>query len=426
MSNVNYTPGVGNLPFGNTNTNPEASEYALISGQNPTESLLIAKAIQAAIFDAAPAQYNALKLLYAKPFEEVNLDEFEYLENTFGRSALVFNAIVAATPAGGAGVTVTNTYTFTAASMARITVDLIIIFPDNTRGTVTAILGATTVTISSMTSAGLSAVAVGDIAATLSTVLADAMTYFANYERLETVTRFNFVQFFLRAARWGKIELQKYKNAGTTDYLVVDKEQKMKQIRVDFFNAFFNGMIGEVLLSSGQPAKTMDGIYPRMVAAGSMNATVTEAGLVAAFRTLAFKTNYKVEGATRFIYGTSEILDVLSRAWKEPGIRYAPNDMIGNLNLTQYKIGTMNFVPVACELFREPSCFPAFWQRMILVIDQETITPIKMKGSPQVGGGSTLDKQENGTREGFKDWYVEGQLSLKMNNPLSSFYVNVI
>ena len=86
----------------------------------------------------------------------------------------------------------------------------------------------------------------------------------------------------------------------------------------------------------------------------------------------------------------------------------------------------MNFVPVACDLFREPSCFPAFWQRMILVIDQETITPIKMKGIPQVGGGSTLDKQENGTREGFKDWYVEGQLSLKMNNPLSSFYINVI
>lgn len=426
MANTNYSPGLGNLPFGNTNTNPEASEYALISGQNPTESLLIAKAIQEAIFDAAPAQYNALKLLYAKPFEEVNLDEFEYLEKTFGRSALVFNAIVAATPSGGAGTNVTATYTFTAASMTRITVDLIIVFPDNTRGTVTSSASATTVVITSMTGFGLAAVAVGDIAATLSTVVADAMTYFANYERMEMITRFNFVQFFLRAARWGRIELQKYQNAGTTNYLVLDKEEKMKQIRVDFFNAFFNGTIGEVLLSSGQPAKTMDGIYPRMVAAGSMNATVTEAGLVAAFRTLAFKTNYKMEGATRFIYATSEILDVLSRAWKEPGIRYAPNDMIGDLNLTLYKIGTMNFVPVACELFREPSCFPAFWQRMLLVIDQETITPVKMKGIPQVNGGSTLDKQDNGSREGFKDWYVEGQLSLKMNNPLSSFYINVI
>lgn len=427
MSTIGYTPGVGNLPFGNTNTNPQASEYALISGASPTETLLIAKAIQNAIFDAAPAQYNALKLLYAKPFEEVDLDEFEYLENTFGRSALVFNAIVAATASGGAGTTVTNTYTFTAASMSRITVDLIIIFPDNSRATVTAILSGTTVTLSSMTSAGLAAVAVGDIGATLSTVRADAMTYFANYERLETVTRFNFVQFFLRAARWGRIELKKYENKGTTNYLVVDREQRMKQIRVDFFNAFFNGIMGEVYLSSGQPAKTMDGIYPRMVAAGSMNATVTEAGLVAAFRTLAFKTNFKVEGATRFIYGTSEILDVLSRAWKEPGIRYTPSDEIGNLNLTQYKIGSMNFVPVACELFREPSCFPAFWQRMLLIIDQETVTPVSMKGIQQVEMGGSLDMGgDNGSREDFKDWYVRGQLSLKMNNPLSSFYLNVL
>ena len=63
MSNKTYAPGVGNLPYGNLNTNPQGSNYAVDSAFSPDESLLIQKAVRQAIFDAAPAQYNALKLL---------------------------------------------------------------------------------------------------------------------------------------------------------------------------------------------------------------------------------------------------------------------------------------------------------------------------------------------------------------------------
>ena len=424
MSNRNYVPGQGNTPFGNTNTNPQSSQYKTISGYNPTESILIAKAIKKAIFDSAPAQYNALKLLYAKPFEEVNNDEFEYLEMTFGRSVLTSNAIVAAV-AAVPGSPVTQTLTLTAASMNYLTPDLIIIYPDNTKAVIRTIASATTITVESQTSSGLPAVASGDIFAIQSTIMADAMDYLSNYERMETVTRYNFVQWFIRAARWGRVELQKYENSGTTDYLVKDKEQKLKQLRVDLFNSFFNGNRGEFRISNGYIAKAMGGIYPTMVAAGSMSANPTVAGLKSAFEALAFATNYKQEGAVRFIYGCEEILYELSKVWKEPGVRYAPNDEIANLNLMEYKIGTMRFVPVNCELFRESSCFPADWKRKLLIIDQETITPIKMKGLEALRMGSTLDKGENGTREGFRDWWVEAQLSLQMNNPLSSFYIDV-
>jgi hypothetical protein len=425
MSNTNYTPGLGNLPFGNTNTNPQSSQYAGISGYSPAESILIAKAIKRAIFDAAPAQYNALKLLYAKPFEDVNNDEFEYLESTFGRSALVSNAIVAAV-AAVPGTPAAQTLTLTAASMTKLTPDLIIIYPDNTKAVIRSVTGATTIAVESQTSGSLPGVAVGDIFAVQSTIMADAMDYFSNYERMETVTRYNFVQFFLRAARWGRIELQKFENSGTTDFLVRDKEQKLKQLRVDLFNSFFNGNRGEFQISNGYIAKSMGGIYPTMVAAGSMSANPTVAGLKAAFEALAFATNYKQEGATRFIYGCEEILYELSKVWKEPGVRYTPSDEIANLNLNEYKIGTMRFVPVNCELFRESSCFPADWKRKLLIIDQETITPMKMKGIPALEMGSTLDRQgDSGSRENFKDWWVGGQLSLRMDNPLSSFWLDV-
>lgn len=423
MSNTNYTPGLGNLPFGNTNTNPQSSQYAGVSGYTPAESILIAKAIRKAIFDAAPKQFNALKLLYAKPFAEVGGDEFEYLEMTFGRSALVANANTAAV-AAVPGSPASQNITVNAASLTKMTPDMVIIYPDNTKGVIRSIAGSV-ITVESQTSGNLPAVVTGDVFAIQSVIMADAMTYFSNYERLETVTRYNFVQFFLRASRWGRIELQKHTNLGTTDYLIKDREQKMKMLRVDLFNSFFNGNRGEFQISGGYLAKAMGGIYPTMVAAGSMSANPTVSGLKATFEQLAFATNYKAEGEVRFIYGTDEILYELSKVWKEPGIRYQPSDSIADLNLTEYKLGSMRFVPVSCELFKESSCFPADWKRKLLILDQETIEPVKMAGIPEIEMGSTLDKQENGTREGFKDWWVQGQLSIRMNNPLSSFYIDV-
>ena len=104
MSAIAYTPGPDNAPFGNLNTNPEASNLAVESQFTPTELNLIRKAIKRAIFDAAPEQYNALKLVFAQAPEEVDLDEFEYLETTFGRSPLTADTGAAAqAAAGGAG-----------------------------------------------------------------------------------------------------------------------------------------------------------------------------------------------------------------------------------------------------------------------------------------------------------------------------------
>jgi hypothetical protein len=209
--------------------------------------------------------------------------------------------------------------------------------------------------------------------------------------------------------------------------LDIDKANLVKALRTDMFNILFNGEGGEFSISNNNAAKTMWGIYPSMVNAQSASGTTTLAGLQGVFETLALQTNFKAEGATRFIYGTQEILHELSKIYKVPGLRYAPNDMIAKMNLNEYEFGGMKFVPVPCELFREPANFPSSWARRLLVLDQETITPVKMKGLPQFEMGGTLEAQGmNGSRERFKDWYVRGNLSLKMNNPLSSFSIDVI
>ncbi len=423
MSDRAYTPGIGNSPFGMLATNPQSSQYAAISGYSPTETIRIAKAIKEAIFDAAPEQYNALRLVFEKNFQEFNNREFEYLESTFGRTALEATAIVAA-QAASAGVSQQQTIAMTTASVTRITPDLIIIYPNNSKAVVKSITGLN-VLVESQTSDGLPAVAVGDIFSIQSTIQADAMDYFSNYERLETITRYNFIQEFLRAKRWGRMELLEYQNSGTTNYLVRDKAEAIRQMRTDLFNSFFNGQRGEFRISNNYVTTAMGGIFPLMVAAGSMTANPTEAGLRAVFEALAFKTNYKKEGGTRFIYATQEMLYIISKIFKEPGLRYAPTDTIGSMDLKKYNFGGMNFVPVACELFKEISCFPKDWARRILVLDQETISPAKMKGLPYMTVGGTLDRGPNGTRENFKDWYIEANLSLVFNNPLGCFWIDV-
>lgn len=421
-----YVPAIGGSPFGNVQANAQSSFYKQISGFSPAETNLIRKAIMATIFDSAPEQYKALRIIFEKEAYTVPGDEFEYLENTFGRSALECDPTSggAAAVAASAGAIVTQVIPMTAQSVQYVAPDATIIYPDNTQAVVQTIVG-NNVTVASHTGDGLSAVNPGDSFAIMAYNSYDGTDRLTDYERLNTITRYNFIQLFLRARRWGRVELKKYQNLGTTDYLVRDQQSKIEQFRVDLFCTLFNGEKGEIQLYDGGIAKTMGGIFPTMLAAGSMSSNPTIAGLATAFETLALKTNFKKEGAVRFIYGTQEILHILSKAYKSAGTRYTPNDTIAKLGLTEYEFGGMKFVPVPCELFREPSCFPASWARRLLVLDQETILPVQMEGMPMMNTGGTLDRGDNGTREMFKDWYVEGALSLKFNNPLASFYIDV-
>ena len=289
MSNFNYDPGVQNSPFGLLVANPQGSNYATESGFTTTETNLLRKAIREAIFDAAPAQYNALKLVFAKEPIEKDSDEFEYLEHTFGRTALEVASTAAAVPAS-AGNVVTQVVTMTPASMNYLTVDLVVSYPgENQEGVIQSVnAGANQITIASRTSAPLPEVTAGSKFAVRSTIDGDGSDFFANYERLETITRYNYVQWFLRARRWDRVELQKFENTGTTDYLVKDQQQKLKQLRVDLFASYFNGYRGEYQISSSRIAKSMGGIYPTMVDAGSMTSKPTLAGFKSAFESLAF------------------------------------------------------------------------------------------------------------------------------------------
>jgi hypothetical protein len=90
----------------------------------------------------------------------------------------------------------------------------------------------------------------------------------------------------------------------------------------------------------------------------------------------------------------------------------------------EYRIGSMRFVPVETELFKEKAMFPVTWASRLFVLDLDTIQPVCMRGYQPIETGETNPKGVNGSINDYKEWWVQGMLSLKMNNPLSSFYID--
>ncbi|KKN85516.1 hypothetical protein LCGC14_0278390 [marine sediment metagenome] len=404
------------------NLQPIGSEYA--SEFSTDETILIRRAIAREIFDAVPKKYSALRLLMDKPVQYEDNDVFTYLEKTFGRVALK--------AAGGVAAGATQAITMTTGGGNNVTINKVIVYPDNTKGIVKVVSGDV-VTVQKYNGASdLTAVSTDDYFSIQTGVIADGQNFLTHYDRMSKIERYNYIQLMHRDKRWSRKEMQKFANLSNTNYYELDKKEQMDLLLQDMFISLWNGLRGEVNItvpgtdgSSPYKAMTMQGIFPSMIAAGSASASgVTKATLQESFETLCFETDYKAEGGVRFVFAQNALLYELSKAWKETGLRYKPDDKIGDLNLQIYKIGDMSFVPVATELFKEVSCFPVTWQHRIFVLDTSTIHPVCMQGYQSIELGQTSPKGTNGSIQDYTEWWAQGMLSLKFNNPLSSFYMD--
>ena len=408
--------------------NPLGSYY---DGTNITN--LIRDAIVRTIYDLAPQHYDALKIINMAPQATQNLDEFYYKEKVYSREAITVYGWVHGT------ATLTLSGTYARELDMPIKKNTVLCDSAGTPHIITTLThsssaNSATIVIEKQTSGssyGAGDFAQNDVLSIQAAVLADGMDTLSAPDRVRLVERYNYIQMYQRTQKWTPLEMQKLINAGTTNVLDYEKTEKLNNLRLDLFSTYFNGTLGEWTVrahdSSGQTysAKSMQGIYPAMVAGGSSHSTVSLSGLQTAFESLAFSTNFKAVGGVRMIYATDEILYELSKLYKEPGIRYRPTDRIADLNLTQYNIGSMKFVPVPCELFKEHSAtLPPSWENKIIVLDQATVTRQAMKGIPAQQMGQTLNKQQ-GAYQDFTVWWVAAQQSIKMNQVLGSFYIDV-
>ena len=402
--------------FSNLDLNAIGSTYANQFGHGTTA--LIARVVHNLIYNAAPKQfYPELRILGMKTPDKITTDEFFYHEKAYGRDPIVATAIVAP----GAS---TQVVPVTPASTDVITVDTIVVYPNNQKATVTNVnKGANTITITAMTGQLLPAVAVNDVLANLSSVEADGANSIAQYFRATTIERYNFVQLFVKAIRFGKLELYKYMNAGTTDYIAVNRKEMLDQHRIDLSNAYWNGDRGEVTLSNGAKAKTMGGVFPLMQAAGSFNIATSAANLSAAVENLALNTEFGAWGDTRYLYGANRHLLALSKQYRSTLQRYYVGDKKAELYFEGIEMGSTKIVFVPMKRFEDSASFSPAWANRLILLDQESITPVIALEEEM---GTTLDRRSGGTLNNFVDEWISATFSLKFNNPLASGWIDIL
>ena len=417
-------PNLVQSPAPWNSVNAIGDEYATAYSRDTTS--LIKREIAEKIYDAVPKKYKVMRLLFDKPIEYVASDVFTYMEKTFGRTVLqhISSDVV--------GSAATQDIELTSGGAANVTKNKIIVYPTNRKAIVTEVNTATDViSVKRLNGQAVLPGLTGDEYFAIQTsLIADGQNFLTHYDRMRKVERYNYLQLMHRDKRWTRKEIQKFANLGTTNYFQLDKKEQLDLLLQDMFASLWNGERAEADVTNPEGsgtyyAKTMGGIYPLMVSAGSSSASsVTSSQLKDSFETLAFATNYKADGATRFIFAVDQLLYELSKEYKETGTRYTPNDKIADLNLMEYRIGDMRFVPVSSELFRETSLFPATWGARIFVLDLDTIQPVCMTGYEPIEMGQTAPKGQFGSIKDYTEWWIQGMLSLKFNNPLSSFYID--
>lgn len=429
MSRVQLDGGIQQTPFGNPNTNAPGSFYPGESAGGASEYAWLERSFITTVFDAAPAKYAILTVLFSKSPMEVGLDEFDYMETNFGRDALEI-AVTAAAVAAAPNATVSQTITLTADSVNRVAVDDILSYPDDSgKAVVTDVdIPANQITVASYTGRPIPEATAGQFFSVHSTIQGDSMDRVSNNSRQQLVRRYNYVQFFARKCEYGRREWQGIMNNQMINKLELDMQKKVKQLRYDMYASFFNGERGEFILAGGYKAKAMGGIFPTLRDAGAASANPSQAGIQTAFEALAYQTDHTSMGGVRFIHGAPEIVDMLTKSYKASRVEMTMGDREIDLTADVISFGGMRFVVMPESLFNETSIFPNIWKRRLLCLDHDAIQPVKQRGIPLVWmidhkgrgfGGETYNI------DAFKNYIIEGQFSLKINNPLSMFYMDV-
>lgn len=407
-----------NVPhLNNTNLNAFGQYYANNYGHDMTTHM--GRLVDYVIYDAAPAGYfTDLQLLRAKPRETWGSDEKTYTEKTFGRRPVIATA--------GVGAGTSQVIPVSANSLTAVSANCIVAYPNNKKGVVTQVdTTAGTVSVRAMSGHTLPAVTASDKLAFVSTIAGDGRNKIDTYSRVETIERYNYIQMFARGTRFGRMELHKYNSFQQTDYLRSNKQDIMQQYRVDVSNAFWNGERGEVILDDGTPAKTMGGIYPLMTQAGSPNVTTTLATLPDAVEDMALSSEYGESGETKFLFGTPRLIHSLSQQYKLDKTRYegGGSPMIAKLGLNMIDMESTKLVLVPIKRWEEASCFPEAWSNRLIGVDLENITCAEAWGENIVD--KTPDIMSGLNQNRFSDFYIDGNFSIKMPNPLSNFWVDV-
>jgi len=402
--------GTTDTNYTNVNLNDLSSTYASTFTHDTTN--LVSRVVHDMIYDGTRQQFYDMAILDMVTPELVSSDEFFFAEKTYGRSA----AVVTDTCVTGATQVVKCTDT------SMVGLDYVVCYPDNTKGIVYSITEDVEFNVRGISGATVPQVVATDLLQMLAPTEADAASDIRNFFRMSTTERYNYVQLYVKAMKFGKVEKLKYERAGTfKNFLSMNREEFFNQCRIDRSNIYWNGTRGEATLTGGEKAKLAGGIYPTMIAAGCPVVSATTSTVGTALESAAISTNHMAYGGTRFAYMTPELHLVVSKYYKDLLTRYTPDSKVADLMLTQVRLGDSNIVLVPMSRFKDTASFPTHFQGKILLLDQKSIIPVYL--FPEEFK-STLNRS-NGSLNNFDIDHLSMSFSQKYINPLGGAIIDV-
>lgn len=404
-----------------SNLNSPGANYAALFGKDKTK--LIADEVKKAIFDATPQDMYEIPLLYMNSPRQATKAEFSWMEAQIQRVALI-------TPILGSTIAADVLQTIPLNNPADIGIDTIVTeVITNEQATVIDVdTNANTFTIRAMSGSTLAAKSSGTSYKFIqqSSLDADARTNITQRFRLDKlVERYNYVQQFARATQFGREEMWTYQHAGTTNYPEMNRSQLRKQFMMDLVGQFINGKRGEMTLSDGTVAKTMNGVYPTMVAAGSPYLTTTLTNIVDGLFKAAFMCRYGKGLNRKYVLAKPELISQISRTVKQDKMWWeASNDFGAQFKLEMISDASNELVLVPCGSMGGIGRFlPDFYEKLVLILDYESIRPVIM-WDMRVGEVGSREKN-SATLSTVDVEYIEGTLSQEYENPLGGAYLNV-
>jgi len=432
MSLNSYAENINNAPYGLQNTNAPGSPYAVAYSRGVTNHLSLP--VDPIIFDAQPQQFLDLQFLMAFASSEVAGDEVIWQENVWSRSPITLAAnftVVAASP----GVTVTGTITYAAASESFIYPGQKLHYTATNGTQVQCVVdsvntGANTAVIRSMVGVGLAAVASGANFTDGRTLGGDGQSTFVQPVRTQTVQRTNLLEKIgPEQTLWNHLERIKWKNLQQTNFMETDMKNLLTQLKVTMCQRIWFGQYGETLTLGGAIAKTTEGIVPAIQNNGGATIQSTMSTVWDDLTTGIFQTNFGPNNNQRVVFGTPEMLHALNLKQKAEFIRYSSGDKVFDLDFEVWKIGGQTLTLVPVQIWGDIASFPEIFSRRLVVLQQNTVKLVTMRGVPMIQQGVKVSQSRNNITPfeiyDFERYTVEGFIGVQMQGAAFSFVIDV-
>ena len=403
--------------FNDAGLNAYPSLYADVYGQPKTD--LIREDVRYKIFDSAPQEFYDLRIIGMQEPIQQNDTEYSWFEKGYGRDAILSTATVV----GGFPQIV---ITVSQASLSVVTINTIVQFPNKQKGNVIAINIATN-QITVLMQAGQIAPTVnnGDIINNFSSIEPDSVNNYSQNFRIQLIKRTNVIQQFVKGMQFGDIEMEKYKRSGTTDFLDMNRQEFVRQFRIDISNVSWLGTLGQINMSYGTPAKMTDGIDSLMAKANSPVANTTVANVGSALEAIALATEYGDYGQVKFAFMTPTMKNYMAKYYKYSLIRYnvtegstgAGGGTIAPLWMDAIDIGSTRINLVPYQRFQDTASFPVTMQNSIYLLDMKNIIPTYFMSESMI---QTPNRRTGINLKTYTNFVMTADYGLQFNNPASS------